>query len=108
MKLVHKDFDLPEELSVEDLEQIRKKLDDRIAQRREAEKHATVQRLKSFLIESGFSVEEVLPLLTDRKEHPVRYRHPHNPELTWCGKGRRPLWMNEALREGITIEEMAA
>lgn len=108
MKMSHKDFNLPENLSVSELQKIRSDLDAHIAQRREDEKQATVQKIKSLVIESGFNVEEILPLLTDRKEHPVRYRHPHDSRLTWCGKGRRPLWMTDALREGITIEEMAA
>lgn len=36
------------------------------------------------------------------------YRNPNNPSQTWTGKGRRPLWILELLREGMTFDDMLA
>lgn len=37
----------------------------------------------------------------------VRYRHPDQPEtLTWSGRGRKPLWVQEWLDNGGTLEQL--
>lgn len=106
MKLRHNDFDIPHDIPVAELEKIRSRLDDQINARRHQERCLAAQRLKEAAIEMGFPIEELLPLLTQQVEHPVKYRHPQIAELTWCGKGRRPLWMTRALNEGLTLAEM--
>lgn len=108
MQITHKDFVIPENLPVSELERLRGRLEDTIAERREREKEVAAQRIKELIDETGFQVDDLLPLLQRSKPLPVRYRHPENPELTWCGKGRRPLWMTEALSEGLTLDQMAA
>lgn len=37
----------------------------------------------------------------------VRYINPDNPAQTWSGRGRRPVWINEALTAGKTLEELS-
>jgi len=34
-----------------------------------------------------------------------KFRHPEDPKITWSGVGRRPKWIEEALRSG-TIEAL--
>jgi DNA-binding protein H-NS len=36
-----------------------------------------------------------------------KYRHPENPGLTWSGRGKRPIWVNEALASGKTLDDLA-
>jgi H-NS histone C-terminal domain len=31
------------------------------------------------------------------------YRHPEDDTLTWSGRGRRPLWLNELLAQGVEL-----
>lgn len=38
----------------------------------------------------------------------VKYRNPDNPDQTWSGRGRRPLWFNEALATGRSAEDLRA
>lgn len=106
MKIRHNDFEIPSDAPVAELEKLRSRLDDQINAQRKQEMGLAAQRLKDAAIEMGFPIEELLPLLTERVEHPVKYRHPRNPQMTWCGKGRRPLWMNRALNEGLMLSEM--
>ena len=35
-----------------------------------------------------------------------RYRNPRNPVETWLGRGRRPAWIEVALANGWTLEEL--
>ncbi len=35
-----------------------------------------------------------------------KYRNPANPEQTWSGRGRRPLWINTALNDGADITDL--
>ncbi|MBD8900600.1 H-NS histone family protein [Rhodanobacter sp. DHG33] len=36
-----------------------------------------------------------------------KYRNPGNPAQTWSGRGKRPLWFNEALKKkGVTADSL--
>ncbi len=37
----------------------------------------------------------------------AKFRHPHQPDLTWSGRGRQPIWLREALAEGISWQELS-
>ncbi len=32
----------------------------------------------------------------------IKFRHPQLPHLQWSGRGRQPVWLRDALAEGIT------
>src|SRR5512132_834175 len=36
-----------------------------------------------------------------------KYRNPDNPEEVWSGRGRQPKWVQAALAEGQTLEDLA-
>lgn len=36
-----------------------------------------------------------------------RYRNPDNPAETWSGKGKRPSWVETALANGKSLENLA-
>ena len=35
-----------------------------------------------------------------------KYRNPADPTQTWSGRGRKPLWINEALANGADITDL--
>ena len=35
-----------------------------------------------------------------------KYRNPENPEQTWSGRGRKPLWFNAAISGGADITDL--
>ncbi len=41
-----------------------------------------------------------------KKKAPPKYRNPANPEQTWSGRGRKPLWINAALESGADITDL--
>ena len=44
----------------------------------------------------------------DRKRAPaaIKYRHPDEPNLTWTGRGRQPLWVKAAEDTGYTLADL--
>lgn len=38
-------------------------------------------------------------------KRPPKYRHPENPDLTWCGRGMRPHWVRSLEEQGMNREE---
>lgn len=37
---------------------------------------------------------------------PVKYRHPYNPDLTWTGRGRKPMWIIYWLQDGNPLSDL--
>jgi DNA-binding protein H-NS len=35
-----------------------------------------------------------------------KYRNPENPEQTWSGRGRKPMWFNAAISGGADISDL--
>lgn len=38
---------------------------------------------------------------------PAKFRNPANPDETWSGRGRQPVWYKEAVSKGKDPKEMA-
>lgn len=105
MQLNHAGFEVPD-LPVSDLMRMREEIDAQISAKQMSQMMMVVERIQQIAAENGFSMGDVIPFLQEDRVHPVKYRHPENPELTWCGKGRRPLWLNEAIEAGIPLAKI--
>jgi DNA-binding protein H-NS len=42
-----------------------------------------------------------------KRDIPVKYRDPENPENTWSGMGKPRRWLQQYLDQGRTLEEFA-
>lgn len=54
------------------------------------------------------------PMKAARKKHPLkgnklppRYRNPNDHSQTWAGRGLRPRWLSQALKDGKKLESFA-
>ena len=58
--------------------------------------------------ELGYSLDDLLGAVATPKRTPAKpkYRHPTEPELTWTGRGRAPLWMVELESNGKSRSEL--
>lgn len=79
-----------------------------VREREEARKAA-----EAAVAEFGFSLNDVLDESKagrGRKGNGTvsapKYRNPADPSQTWTGKGRKPGWLNEALENGVSIDEL--
>jgi len=95
-------------LSLEELQALARDIETEIVTRRAAEKERVLNQMRELAASLGMTLEELL-----REERgggaavAPKYRHPENPALTWSGRGKRPIWVNEALASGKTLDDLA-
>lgn len=69
-----------------------------------------MQQLSEVARSYGYgSLQEALSGKSGRKSTSVRlpqFQHPEDHSKTWTGLGRRPIWMNEALESGYTLDDL--
>lgn len=58
--------------------------------------------------EYGFSLDELLGGTAKKGNKSLpKYKNPNDPSQTWTGKGRKPNWVNDALAEGKTMDDLS-
>lgn len=57
----------------------------------------------------GFSLDEIVGAKAARKRAPARakYANPANRAETWTGRGRKPRWVEAALKAGKSLSDLA-
>ncbi|HEX7816485.1 H-NS histone family protein [Dyella sp.] len=75
------------------------------------------KKIDALLSGSGLTLDDIYPsrgtgrgarakAVGKRAMVAPKYRNPENPEETWSGRGRQPLWLVQALkRRGTSIEQ---
>ena len=91
-----------------DLKELAKSIDKELRQREVEERKNVKARIRELAASIGMTPEEVLGIESAQKgtAGEPKFRNPVNPEQTWTGKGKRPNWMNEALAQGKSLEEL--
>jgi DNA-binding protein H-NS len=89
------------------------KLQDRIAtaitEKRVEETAATKEALRLMAEKAGFSLNELFGKRGGKRAaSEIKYRNPKDASQTWTGRGRKPNWLNEALKKGAKIDTFAA
>ena len=109
-------------MTKEDLARERQEAEKRIRELQKAEaeyddkrKAELRQEVEEMLRKEGFSVADVFGVKQTRgarggakTKGVAKYRHPENPEKTWTGKGRQPVWFKEHVEKGGKPEDLAA
>ncbi|WP_080962463.1 H-NS family nucleoid-associated regulatory protein [Chromobacterium subtsugae] len=80
-----------------------------IGQREKAEKDEAKSKILELAKFHGLSLDDLFKQAESKVKKPVeaKYRHPADVSLTWSGRGRKPLWVQELLDQGKTLEELA-
>ncbi|SIO03670.1 DNA-binding protein H-NS [Rhodovulum sp. ES.010] len=97
-----KDLD---KLSLDELKQLRKDVEAAISSYHEREKAKARAALEEKAKEYGFSLDEIVGKKSRRAKSSPKYRNPDNAAETWSGRGRRPNWLDEALKKGAKLED---
>ena len=74
-----------------------------LQRREQQDQQKTAARIKALAASAGLKVV-VAPAGRTAGKSPVRYRHPDDPSKTWPGRGKRPRWLNEWLKQGKPLE----
>lgn len=53
----------------------------------------------------GLKIEDIISAQSTKEPVAVKYRNPDNPEQTWTGRGKKPTWLNQAMREGYELSD---
>lgn len=92
--------DVPDfkDASLDELEEMQRKLSQYIDRRLQARKEQALAQIKALALEHDLTFEEVVAVVrtaTKRGKAPAIYRNPENPRQTWSGKGDAPEWFKK-------------
>jgi DNA-binding protein H-NS len=86
-------------MSYAELAELRNQVDRTMVEKQNSERVALRQKLADMAKEHGLTLDEVLGKGRKGKGSVTpKYRDPKNPENTWTGRGRMPLWMVAATK----------
>lgn len=80
-----------------------KELQEVIKEKETVEREAALEAARKVAQEMGFNLDEIHGS-GPKKSGQTAYVNPNNPEQTWAGKGRRPKWLNDLVKQGADIE----
>ena len=98
------------DLSLKDLKQLQKDVAKALDSFGTRKKSEALSVLEAKAQEFGFSLADLMGVITPRKSPGpagAKYRHPENPEITWSGRGRQPAWFKAVVNAGQAAETMA-
>ncbi|MCW1931281.1 H-NS histone family protein [Pararhodobacter zhoushanensis] len=97
-----------ESLSLKELKQLQKDVDAAITEFKDRERKKALAEVEAFAKERGLSPSDLSELTSKRtrKAAVPKYANPADDSQTWTGRGRRPRWIEAALAEGKSLEDM--
>ncbi|MGB2246074.1 MAG: H-NS family nucleoid-associated regulatory protein [Alcanivorax sediminis] len=111
-------------LSIDELEKLIKQAEAALDKKRKAELKNAQAVLEKMAKELGVDPQDLLKGTGEKKKSTrkktttkkkagarkpaaVKFRDPKNSSNTWTGRGKRPLWLQDALSKGAKLEDFA-
>lgn len=94
-------------LSRNELVKLRADIDKALIAAEERDRREALKAAEKAAAEFGFSLKDLgaaperAP--AKRASSVAKYRNPNNPDETWTGRGRKPGWIYDALKQGIDL-----
>jgi DNA-binding protein H-NS len=100
------------DLSINDLEKLIANAKARIEQLKRQQMTELRRSLEQQAREAGFDIYDLFGVVrakaaSEKKPVAPKYRDPDNPNNTWTGRGKHPVWLRDALAAGKTLESFA-
>ncbi len=92
-------------LTLKELKKLRKDVDKTIADFENRKKREALAELEKKAAEMGFTLSELANVGKVKKISPPKYRNPADPDQTWTGRGRTPLWVKALESAGGSRED---
>jgi DNA-binding protein H-NS len=98
-----------DELSLKELKQLQKQVTKAVETFEDRHKAEARAKLEAVAREMGYSFADLGGVESKSNRGPVaaKYRHPTDASVTWSGRGRKPLWFVDALKNGKTPDDLA-
>lgn len=106
-------LDKLKEMAVEELVELKKGIDTLISEKQKEQTKNLVEEFKIKAAKLGLTLEEIMgqdankPRKTKGQKVPPKYRNPNDASQTWTGRGRKPIWVEDALKKGKKLEDLA-
>lgn len=100
-------------MAVEELVELKQGIDKLISQKQKEQTKNLVDEFKAKAAKLGLSLEEIMGLESNKprkskgQKVPPKYRNPNDASQTWTGRGRKPLWVEDALKKGKKLEDLS-
>jgi DNA-binding protein H-NS len=93
------------EMSIDDLLDLRSRVNETLKGRLDAERRALEERLARLNEAAAERSNESRPSPLKGRKLVPKYRNPQNPSQTWAGRGQMPAWMAAAVAAGASIAD---
>jgi DNA-binding protein H-NS len=96
-------------LSLKELKDLQSQVAKAIASFESRKKQEAVAALEEKARALGFSLSELLGAAGGKQKRSVapKYANPANRSETWTGRGRKPRWVEAALKSGKSLADLA-
>ncbi len=97
-----------EKMSLPELIELQKDLVPAIKKKQRKEKTSLRKQMEELAKQSGFTFDEVVFTAKPKKVSKVKpkYVNPNDADKTWTGRGRKPKWVEAALNDGKSLEDL--
>lgn len=94
-----------QKLSLEELRALQAAITEEIQRRQN--KASAVEALLAQMREKGLTVADLDLLRTKKpgKKADIKFADPDNPQNSWTGRGKKPVWLANALEAGKSLDD---
>lgn len=98
-----------ENMSLKDLKSLQTQVGRLIDSYEDRRKQDALRELEDRARSLGFTLDEIVGAKVSRKRAPAKpkYANPANRSDTWTGRGRKPRWVEAALKAGKSLDDLA-
>lgn len=114
-------------LSLNELRRLKQRIETEIKKRDDSAKRDLLKKMQRLAADHGMTLDDVVgkPSVAAQKQPrrgrppataakagrktgkvAPKYRHPENADIGWTGRGRKPLWVQDWLAAGKSIDEL--
>lgn len=96
-------------LSLKELKDLQSQVAKTIANFEGRKRQEAIAALEERARDMGFVLSELISGVTTKKRKPVapKYANPADASDTWSGRGRKPRWVEAALKAGKSLADLA-
>lgn len=98
-----------DKMSLKELQDLQKRVARKISDFESRKKREALVAVEEKAKAMGYSLNELVGATSAKKRQPAKpkYANPANKSETWTGRGRRPRWIEAALKSGKTLDDLA-
>ena len=97
-----------DKISYAELLKLQERIEAAIAEKRVEDAATTKDALRAMAEKAGFNINDLFARRGSSKGSGVaKYRNPKDSSQTWTGRGRKPNWLNDAVKKGAKLDSLA-